>query len=150
MKKTRLATYISLLVIGLFSLIYGFIKFIGSYEYYSDEYGTDISFNYDYAIMIIGGLILISYMAYKLYLYINKSQIINYDLEIGTTISLLVSFYTLGIFFKALFKALSKGKEFDYLGNQLYLYLGIGGLIIAIILGVFLVKKYKRLHSNTK
>jgi len=143
MKKEKLFAYIGLLILGLAGFITSLVLFIKSYAYYSDEYGTDISFNYDYAVLLIVALMLSAYMGYKLYFYIRYQKIIarNYELAIGETA--LVSFYSLGVFFKALFKAMSKKKDFDYVSNQVYLYCGILILALCIFLVIVMIKKRK-------
>jgi hypothetical protein len=143
MKKSKLFAYIGLFVLALAGTITSLVFFIKSYAYYADEYGTDISFNYDYAILLIVTIMLSVYMGYKLYYYIRFNKLIarNYELAIGETA--LVSFYSLGVFFKALFKAMSKKKDFDYISNQVYLYCGIFVLALCIFLVIMMFKRRK-------
>ncbi len=123
------------IIIGAFITIVSVVMFIQSYEKYSDEFGTDISFNNDYVILLLIGLTILIYgiITFK------TENSLSYQIS-GMVISSLVSFYSLGVFFKALNKAiLDKEKSFDFLDNQLYLYVGIVG---ALILGYYTVSYF--------
>ncbi len=123
------------IIIGAFITIVSVVMFIQSYEKYSDEFGTDISFNNDYVILLLIGLTILIYgiITFK------TENSLSYQIS-GMVISSLVSFYSLGVFFKALNKAiLDKEKNFDFLDNQLYLYVGIVG---ALILGYYTVSYF--------
>lgn len=136
MNKLSISKHIAFIGGALASFVISLIYFIKSYSYYADEYGTDISFNKNYVIALVVSLILLSYASYKLYAEI-KTKEVKYDAIIGVTCSSLVSFYSLGTFFKAWTKALSKKKTFDFNANQVYLYIGI---IVLFLSAYFLIK----------
>ncbi len=124
MKKLK---NILLILIPSLLILTGLIFYIQSYSYYADEWGTDISFDSDYlVIMILGAALLV--------LSINQIKSNNQNVYYGCTVTIgaVLGFYNLGCFFKALFKALSKNKEFDFAGNQTYLYVGIIGVVMLI------------------
>jgi len=108
-------------------ILMGLIFYIQSFEVYSDEWGTDISFDTDYLVFIICGIAL-------LIISINQITSNNKNVYYGgsITIGALLGFYNLGSFFKGLFKAMSKNANFDFMSNQQYLYIGIIGIVIFI------------------
>ncbi len=122
------------MIIGVFVIITSLIMFIKSYEIYKDDAGTDISFNSDYVISMLIGIIIFVHGVLSMKEANKVTSII-----CGVTASFLIGLYPLGIFFKALSKALSKGATFDFIGNQTYLYTGILGLIM---LGYYIVSYY--------
>ena len=110
---------VSIIVVGLLSLIFSLIKYVKSYEIWSDEAGTDISFNTEYLLAIVISLFIIALGVTTLVLMFKNKESKNATLYVGLASSSLVSFYSLGV----LFKALNKGKAFaDY---QNYLYIGL-------------------------
>ena len=87
--------------------------------------------NVDYLVIMIVSIIFLVYCIYA----IVKSE---KDLTIPRIITLALTsaiggLYTLGVFFKALNKAIVKGKEFIYTDYQLYLYIGIVALTLTAI-----------------
>lgn len=130
------------IVLGAFALIISFIFFIKSKEVWSDDYGTDISFNNDYVVaMIISVIILVHGIAQL----VSSSPFTT--VVCNTTASGVVCFYSLGVFFKPLMKALSKHVAFSFDDYQVYLYIGI----FALILFVYYVVSYleiKKLNNK--
>ncbi len=110
------------------------IAFIAlSFGYADDGYGTDISFNMDYVVFLLCGIAMLCYSIYSVIgYYKNKNLKMAYYSAFGV-ISVLLAFYPLGVFFKAM----SKHKPF--LEYQEYLYIGILGIgLIAYLLFQFL------------
>ena len=102
--------------------------FILSFEIYNDGYGTDISFNLDMIIFFICGVAILVYGIYSIYAYKKHLSMLFAYYASFSVITVLLTFYPLGVFFKAL----AKGKSFvEY---QEYLYLGVFGFIILIYL----------------
>lgn len=145
-KKMILFINVFFLIVASFLLIYGLVKYIQSYSFYQDEYGTDISFNNDYLIMLLGGLMMLTYNIYSLKVNLSSHKDEYFEIFI-TTFHALFSFYPLGVFFKALFKAISKNKSFDFQGNVIYLVLGLIFLIYLIISICLCIQNYK-LNKN--
>ncbi len=108
--------------------IISLIGFFLSYQKYNDGYGTDISFDMDAIVLFICSLAILIYGVYSVYaLKKDKSLKTAYYASFGT-VSVLIAFYPLGMFFKAL----AKGKKFeDY---QDYLYIGIIGILMIFYL----------------
>ena len=126
------------IVLGAFVLIVSLVYFIKSKEVWADEYGTDISFNSDYVVaMIIGVIISVHGVAQLL----NSNQFTSVICNI--TASGVICFYSLGCFFKPLMKALSKNVAFEFVNYQAYLYIGILTLILFAyyIVSYFDIKK---------
>ncbi len=123
-----LSKYKSLIIalVGIMIFSFGLCLFIQSYEFYKDKWGTDISFNEDYIICMIVGVIITTYGLIKQFRNIKEKVY----LLTGGLISLVVGCYSLGTFFKQLFKALEKSKAFEYASYQTYLYIGLITLTI--------------------
>ena len=114
-----------LIAIPALIIIFNLVMYIQSYTYYSDEWGTDISFDSDYLVYILCGIALLIPAIIDVRRGNARFQ---YNVS-GVVIGSLLGFYPLGVFFKALFKAISKGKPFDFIENQMYLYIGIIGIV---------------------
>ena len=84
------------------------IAFIAlSFGYADDGYGTNISFNMDYVVFLLCGIAMLCYSIYSVIgYYKNKNLKMVYYSAFGV-ISVLLAFYPLGVFFKAM----SKHKE---------------------------------------
>ena len=143
MNKYSLGKQNSLIVASLFSFIISLILFIKSYSYYSDEQGTSISFNEVYVIALLISLIALTYLSYKLYKSI-KGVEVKGETYVKLTSTALICGYTLGGFFKALFKALSKKVSFSFEANQVYFYIGILFLIMTVYYSFELIEKFKK------
>lgn len=144
-KNYNLAKNITLIVIGALCFIFSLVGFIQSYAYYDDGFGVDISFDNDYFVMMIVSLILIIYSTYILYMD-KKCRPLNKNAYYASCglIGVISACYPLGVFFKALTKALSKNQEFDYIANQTYLYISIIGIAITLyVLFSYLSNKKK-------
>ena len=61
-----------------------------------------------------------------------------------TVVSSIMCFYPLGTFLKAFFKALKENEDFDYLGHQQYLFIGLAGIGFLIYSIYNLVKVFKK------
>lgn len=132
MSKLKLSSYILLLSANVFSLAISLYYYIVSFSFYSDEYGTDISFNSDYVILL---LVLSLSLGYLIYLLINdlKNNKIKFNYIIPSTQMGILSFYSLGVFFKQM----NKNKPFvDY---QIYLFFGI---VTLILMAYFIVRYF--------
>lgn len=115
------------LSIGISIIFFSLIMLIFSCEIYSDEYGTDVSFNSDYIVILLIGIITLGYSIFNY--YFEKANIYQICMLLGTFI---VSSYSLGVFLKAFNKAIIKKISFDFFSNQIYLYTGITFLLIFI------------------
>ena len=142
MNKLTLSKHITFILGSLTSFVISLVYFIKSYSYYADEYGTDISFNNDYVIALVVSLILLSFASYKLYAEAKEIEVKS-DSIVSFTCSTLVSFYSLGVFFKALNKALSKNKPFDFTSVQAYLFIGIVLLIVSVYYALKIMEQRK-------
>ena len=128
----------SLVLCSFTSFIINLILYIQSYELYMDEYGTDVSFSTDYLIAFLTSFIIFIYLLFSLFLEMP------YQKMVFLACSGLVSFYAIGTFFKALFKAIDKGSKFDFQSKQAYLYIGVTVLFIFIyFLFDIIEKKHK-------
>ena len=131
MNKNLLIRKISLLLASFSSLVISLILYIKSYDFYADEYGTDISFNEDYNIALIISLALFIFLIFALVRFLKGTET-HYNNLVYLSTSALISFYSLGKFFKALFKAINKGVAFAFSSYQAYLYIGIVTLFIVV------------------
>lgn len=139
---------IFVLIAGIVGFICSLILFIQSKSVYSDEYGTDVSFNEDYVILI---LCTISIILYSIICYIadkKKESHNQADLSLKLVISALVSFYSLGLFLKSLFKALNKHATFDFNNYELYLFVGLFTLVLFICYTYQAISIQKNFHKN--
>ena len=91
---------------------------------YNDGWGTNFEMNSDYVAMFI---ISLAFLIYGIYSLLAKK----YDTKLGT-------------FLKAFFKALKKEEDFDYLGHQQYLFIGLAGIGFLIYSIYNLIKVFKK------
>jgi hypothetical protein len=153
--KRSLIISIIALALGLTAFTVFFVLFIkssslsGKYGYEKNDgttiYEWDITFNQNYAMGFILGILLISYGAYALYKVLKENK--STDLALFVSLSVgsgLVGVYSFQVFFKELVRCLFKGKEFIYLDFQMYLYMAIIFLTILIVSLVFAIKYVKK------
>ena len=136
---------IALLVGELFLFALTLALYIKSYSFYQDEWGTDISFNSDYLVVMLIAITMIVHTSYTL---LNKGNKEQRYLVAGTLSTALASFYPLGVFFKALFKAMNKGKVFEYASYQGYLYIGIFALCLFVYFLIGYIESKKETKSK--
>ncbi len=109
-------------------------------------YERDIEFNTDY---LIGALLSLFLLFYSIYDYIqdknNKSNKQGF-MVIITIMPLLMSLYSLSVFFKELVKSVVKEYDFSYKGYQMYLYLGIAAMIL-FFAGLFYVLENRKKNN---
>lgn len=119
--------------ISSISAILSLIFMIQSYEFYSDEWGTDISIDSDYLVLLIISITLLVAGIYLIYTY---NKIYNSNVVMGCMFvsSLLFGLYPLGRFFRAL----AKGST--YVEAQWYLYVALIGVAL---LGLVIYKYIK-------
>ena len=130
---TKILKNISLILIGFISFVFSLVKYIGSIEKYKDEYGLDLSFNNDYVIAIIVSIFILTLGIILLVSTLSKKEHSKLLSPIcGVSCSALISFYSLGYFFKQLNKAFENKDEFDYVSYQNYLYIGI--VVLCVLL----------------
>lgn len=116
------------IIIGIVTIIVSLVLFIQSYQKYADESGTDISFNNDYVITLLLGIVIMVYGIITL----KEDNAVYYNIS-GMIMGFLPGAYSLGVFLKALNKAILDTKvKFDFAGHQLYLYIGIIGLLVFV------------------
>jgi len=138
--KNSIYKYVFLSLSACLSFVFSLVKYIQSYEIYSDEWGTDISFNLDYVIAILVSLTFLVYGIYQIIIIKKGNQSTNALAYIGLVVSSLLSFYPLGVFFKAINK---QKPVADYLN---YLYLGV----VAFFLLISFVFSYLSLNKKSK
>lgn len=136
------AKNILLIAVPALIVIFNLVMYIQSYEYYADEWGTDISFDSDYLVYMLCGIALLVPAIIDATKGATKLE---YSVS-GMVIGSLLGFYPLGVFFKAVFKAMEKGKPFDFAGMQMYLYIGIIGLVLLayMIMSYIEIKKERK------
>lgn len=143
---------ILLMISGLVGFILTLIMFIQSKEVYKDEYGTDISFNEDYLILMIVTFSFFFYAFFCLKADKQNERHVQADIAFFLVTTALLSLYPLGVFFKALFKALNKSKEFAFMYYEKYLFFGIFFLcllIYFIYIAIVYRKDYKKKQAET-
>lgn len=138
MKKNNILKIV-LIAVGSISFIISLILFIKSFTKYDDGYGIDYSFDYNFVIFLIISLIITGAAIYSL---INGKEKLCYTsaLVISSTI---ISFYSLGTFFKSMFKAIKKGTELTFNPHYLNLIIGLMALMILLISLLYLFKLLK-------
>lgn len=127
-KNSELIKRVLLVVMASMLTILSLVMLSISYESYNDGYGTDISIDMDYLVLTLCGIAFLIYGVYSIIAY--KKNYSTQSAYYGTlgTISVLLSFYPLGVFFKAL------AKEKPFLEIQEYLYIGLLGLVFLLYL----------------
>ncbi len=110
-------------------------------------YERDIKFNKDY---LVGALLSLILLFYSIYDYIqdknNKSNKQGFMLII-TIMPLLMSLYSLSVFFKELVQsAVDEKYVFSYTGCQMYLYLGIAAMVL-FFAGLFYVLENRKKNN---
>ena len=138
-KTLSLGKNISILCTGIIAFIISLVLFIKSFENYFDGYGHDISFEENYAIGMIIGIIIISCFGYILYKEIKgkEEEIPVISMLSGFLVSTLVSFYSLGICFKNIFK----DKPWADYCNYLYIGLFALGFVVYYVFKYLLFKE---------
>ncbi|MGN1294926.1 MAG: hypothetical protein ACI4U5_00825 [Bacilli bacterium] len=143
MQNKNLVTAIAGGVISLGGLIVSLVFYIKSF-YFEDygEWGKEFTANdYFLSLMIVSSILLV-YFIYLLYKTVKKQTPADISHYIYLCASMILSFYSLGTFIKPWMKALSKHTQFDFISNQVYLYVGIIALIPTIYFAIVSVKKY--------
>ena len=155
LNKRSLIISIASLALGLAAFITFLVLFINSYEAsgeYSYEkydgtlmYESDFTFNQDYAIGIILGIVLISYGVYALYKVLKENKETNLAFYASLSVgSLIAGIYSFQVFFKELIKCQIKNKTFNYLDYHMYLYTSILFLAILTVSLILLIKYMKK------
>lgn len=130
MKNKTSISKLCFLIASILSFFFTLFLFIKSFEKYDDGNGISYGFNETYLIALI---VSISFsIFYFLSLIKNKNNLKKENHLLILSNLCLISFYTLGQFFKTLFKALSKNKPFIFMENYAYLFIGLVTLGIAL------------------
>ena len=109
--------------------------------------GAGIDLNYDYVIAIIASLVVLFYAIHTLIL--ESMATYKYTMiSFGLANAIIVT-YALGVFFKAMNKAITKGKAFDFNAYSKYLFASIGILVTFIAVFVISFIIYKKKHPAT-
>lgn len=128
------------IALGAVVFLIGLILFIKSYEFADyGEGGKEVTFNSDYIIIILVGVVISVLGIISFY---NENKL--YQTIGGITASCIISFYSLGVFFKPLSKALFDAKKkFVFESYQWYLYIGLICLVLLVyyILDFFMQRK---------
>lgn len=127
------------IVVAASVIIFSLIMLVLSCEIYSDEYGTDISFNNNFLISLLVGIILLIYFIITIKDKNYKYYLLAYQLS-----SLIVGMYSIGIFLKALNKSIINNASFDFGNNQIYFYVGV----IALLLFTIKLLEYFKLKND--
>ncbi len=137
------------LYIAAAALMFTFALVLYIQSFYYEDYGAgsfEISFNKDYLVAIFVSLIILvcTVVALNNYLKDRKNGAL-FDVAYGVVVTV-SSFYSLGVFLKALTKGASKGKDLApiYAENQIYLYFGLVTLLMLIAFAVQMYGKYKK------
>lgn len=146
-ERLNYAKWMPLSVTGLAIFCFSLASFIMSFVFYQDKndkgelLGNVVEFNEDTVVFMIIGLIVIVYSLVALF----KNAKVQKEFNItGALISAILCFYPLGVFFNALFKAISKGKEFIFGDYQNYLFMGVIFLCALVFMIISLVQLYKK------
>lgn len=126
------------IVLSSILIILSIIFLVKSFNIYKDEWGCDISIDNDYLVILIASISLLIYGIYMLYSHISNKY--DYNIAFGSLFvcNILLAFYPLGSFFKAL------AKKEKYIDCQWYLYIGLFGLILFVLLTVKYFKRKKK------
>lgn len=137
-KKSELIKRGLIILVGALLMIFAITLFALSIESYEGGFDADM----DYVVLCLCGMSLFIYGIYSVYaLRKNKSLQIAYYGSFGA-ISVLLAFYPLGVFFKAM----AKNKSF--LENQEYLYIGLLGIVFILYLIFSYMSENKENISN--
>ncbi len=135
-KNSALLKNCMIIAVAAMLCIISIIYFVQSYSFYSDEYGTDISFDSDSIALFLCSISILIYGIYSVYAWKkNLSSENPYYLCFGV-VACLITFYPLGRFFRAL------AKDSKFVDCQDYLYVSILGIILlAYLVFSYLSKK---------
>lgn len=135
-KNSELIKRCLIILLGTILLASGITLFSLSIDSYEGGFDADM----DSVVLALCGVALFIYGIYSVYaLKKNKSLEIAYYGTFGA-ISVMLAFYPLGVFFKAM----AKNKPF--IENQEYLYMGILGIVVII----YLIFSYISEHKDTE
>lgn len=135
MNKIKIAKNVAFICFSSFIFIFSLVLFIlsktdsGVYNWElsngKEFYERDITFDNN---AVIGMLIGIAFIIYSIYCFNQERKNLSNEkghLIMINVVPLLVSFYSLSVFFKELVKSAVKHYNFSYQAYQLYLYIGI-------------------------
>ena len=134
--------YLFLLLGSAFLFLLSLSFYIQSCYVDSGDWGTDISFNEDFLVVMLISITLVIFSTMRLLDKGNPKT--SYSIT-GIVVTSLSGLYPLGVFFKKLFKTLAKGEVFEFAQYQNYLFIGIFSLFL---LGYFIVYYIENRKSN--
>ncbi|MDE5565829.1 MAG: hypothetical protein K2I77_02475 [Anaeroplasmataceae bacterium] len=141
-KNSGLLKRIFIVLLGLAVSIISIVEFSLSFYKENDGWGTDISFDMDSIALLICGVALTVYGIYCIYAFYKDKEIeMAYYVTFGV-IAVILAFYPLGVFFKAM------AKHKPFLDNQDYLYIGIVGILMIAYLIFSYLSDYRKNKSN--
>ena len=145
----KLIKSLIVLAVGIASFILCLIQCIHSFSKEFDGWGTDISIDENYLVALVASLILIVFGIFLLVMVKKKKD---YTIGIYTfpiIITILISFYSLGVFFKGVNKQLLKDVDFStaFANNVSYLCLG---LAVIVVLSYFILDLFIYLEKKNK
>ena len=108
--------------------------------------GSGIDLNYDYVIGILAALVILFYAIHTLILE-SMATFKTAAISFGLANAIIVT-YAFGVFFKALNKAISKGKEFDFNAYSKYLIASISIIVVYTLVFVISYIIKKKLFKN--
>ena len=139
----KIASKITLVCFAGILTLFALILFCQSFQVYDDGWGTDISSNEDLLVGLLVSIIILSFSILNLVTKKSEEELAKNKYISFTVATGLISLYSFGKFFKALAKAISKGKEFVFADYQVYLFLGIV-LLPLVVYSVFKFLEYKK------
>ena len=149
-KKDKILSIISI-CLSFVVLVYAIVRIILSIklEEWNGEY--DLSISEDYVALLIVISILFGYLLSR-FIILLKGNPFSYKATDITILSegIILFAYPAGVFLKALTKALSKGKTFDFKANQTYLYMAILGMFLLAYAIVRVVNHIKLAKANNE
>ena len=149
MKKSNIK-YVIMICLSAILVVFSLVFVILSFEKYDDGYGVDYSFDYDWIMALIVSIGLIIYSLFSFRNYQKQESNKNNNIITILTLNTLVCFYDLGVFFKALFKAISKGNKFNFSEYVYYFIFGLLFLISTIVIIILKRKDIKLLLNKNK
>ena len=142
MKNSKLFANISLIILATAMFTYYLVKYIMSFEIWDDGFGTDYSFNSDYVVLSLIGLIFLIYAIYNLVTYYKNNYNPNVMYATFALAASVGTFYPLGVFFKAM----AKGKA--YVDYQDYFYIALASLVfLCFVIFTYLSKTNKKIKE---
>ncbi|MDE7213429.1 MAG: hypothetical protein K2N42_02500 [Anaeroplasmataceae bacterium] len=132
-KNSELIKRILIILLSLVVMASSLTLFALSIDTYEGGFDADM----DYIVLLFCGVFLLIYGSYSVYAYKKNLSCQNVYYGSFGAISVLMGFYPLGVFFKAM------AKHKAFIDNQEYLYIGILGLVMIAYLIFSYISEHK-------